>query len=360
MYARGVSRRSDRHTVVLARRRRSPLRACVAIVALALGSTPAVARAAPRSTHLVYVRAASADQCADERGVRAAVARRLGYDPFVTYAQITIVVEVRAAAAPGYEADIHVVEGDGVEAGTRKLTSAGPGCQEIVDALALSLSIIVDPVGALRAPSPPPTAAQELPAPALPPPPSVESPSSPSVEPPSTPSPAPAAQPALTGRSVAVGLSLFASVAEAPAVSGGLLGFARVRTGAWSLGLEVRADLPASHTVNAAESVESHTVTGWLVPCGHVWRFEGCALVGAGAIFATGSVATPGSDAGFTWGFGGRVGAAFPLGERLFIHSFVDVVVTPDEAHYLLAGSSIYHLEPVGGDLGVGVGVLIP
>jgi hypothetical protein len=103
-------------------------------------------------------------------------------------------------------------------------------------------------------------------------------------------------------------------------------------------------------------------VTGWLVPCAHVSWLEGCALVGAGALFATSNVAASRSSTAPTWSLGARVGLNVPLGARFFARAFADLVVTPAEAQYYIGSGSVpaYTALPVGGDLGVGVGVLFP
>jgi len=327
-------------------------------VTLATLALAGVAHAAPRSTRLVYVRAANAEQCADEQGVRSAVAVRLGYDPFVAYSETTLVVEVRGVTG-GFEADIHVVQGDGVEAGKRRIASAGVDCQKIVDALALSLSIIVDPVGALRAPiarpaaEPPPT-----------PTPIPTEPSTPTPVPTPIPAPAPSSTPAPppspTRFVPSFVLSPFASVGEAPSPTAGLLVSGRVRVRWFSLGLDVRADLPASHSVTRATSVQSDSVTGWIVPCAHGSGFEGCAMLGAGPLFASSNASTAGSSTTVIWSVGARVGWTLDLGTHLFARAFVDVIVTPVDPVYSVTGATSYSYPPIGGDLGAGLGVRFP
>jgi len=332
-------------------RNRSVLRAAPFLV---FALAPLRASAATRSTHLVYVRAANAAQCADEAGMRSAVSVRLGYDPFVAYAETTLVVEIRAARAGGFEADVRVVRGDGVEAGHRKIAVEDPDCQAAIDALALTLSIIVDPVAALHPAS---VAASPVDSPA---PPAPSSPPSPAPD--SSPEPSPRAAspiapaPAIPTWIPSLALSSFASVAEAPSLSAGLLLSAALRTRFASLGLDLRADLPAARSFNAG-TIRSHTTTAWAVTCAHVSWFDGCALFGAGALFGSSDVAT---SAAFTWSFGARAGATVSISARFFFQAFVDLVVTPAEARYELAGAQVYRLPPVGGDVAAGLGVRFP
>src|SRR5579862_6532539 len=59
-----------------------------------MGALASAARAAgeqPR-VHLLFVRERGAERCPDEAGVRAAVAARLGYDPFADAAPSTVSV----------------------------------------------------------------------------------------------------------------------------------------------------------------------------------------------------------------------------------------------------------------------------
>lgn len=324
------------------------------------------AHATPRSARLVYVRAANAEQCADEGGLRAAVAARLGYDPFVAYAATTLVVEVRAR--PGaFEADIHVLEGDGVEAGRRKIASPGADCQKVIDALALSLSIIVDPVAALRGPPQSPPVAPEAPAPAD------ETPAARNPAPARTevgevppadrsdrrPSDRTEARP--TPHLVPAFLvAAYGSVAEAPSATAGALVSGRVRLRDFSLGVDVRADLPATHSFGAAGSAKSHSVTGWLVPCAHFGPFAGCALVGAGGFFATGEVAVPVSQSRWILSVGGRGVFDLALGRHWFLQAFLDVVTTPMPPALEVGGRSPYTLPVVGGDIGLGTGWQFP
>ena len=60
----------------------------VVALVLSAGSAPA----AP-SARLVYVRDPDAATCPDEQAVRAAVAARLGFDPFLAYARATMFAE---------------------------------------------------------------------------------------------------------------------------------------------------------------------------------------------------------------------------------------------------------------------------
>ncbi|HEY6079031.1 MAG TPA: hypothetical protein VIW29_09525, partial [Polyangiaceae bacterium] len=104
----------------------------------------------------------AASGCVDQAELERGVAERLGYGPFESAASSTILVRVasRDAALTG---TIEVVDADHRLLGKRELTSDAASCEELQRALALSLSIAIDPERALaeppvstEAPPPPP------------------------------------------------------------------------------------------------------------------------------------------------------------------------------------------------------------
>ena len=109
---------------------------------LLLASSPALA--AP-SARLAYVREAGAESCPDEEGLRRAVAARLGYDPFFVWARVTVVAHVRKDAG-AYHAEVTLVDEGGVSRGKRAVTSPGDDCAPLVGALALTISLALDPL----------------------------------------------------------------------------------------------------------------------------------------------------------------------------------------------------------------------
>ncbi len=306
------------------------------------------ATAAGHSARLIYIRDKASLACADEDGVRTAVTKRLGYDPFVAYADMTIVAEVKGRPGGGFVAALRIVQSDGMSAGDRSLASRD--CRELVDALALTLSIIVDPVTATRGPQaePPPE-----PAPIMPPepPPPVPAPAPPPAPLPPPPAPRPERV------SILVLAAPFVSAGEAPSVAAGGILALSLRTRSLSLGVEARADLPASRSVGAGGIIHSHTVSGWVVPCAHLRWLDGCALVGGGAIFADSTgVGEPGSATGAYFAAGVRVGATLELGTTLVVRPFVDGLIQPFRPVYEVAGAAAYRLSVAGGDAGIAVG----
>src|SRR5262249_14357059 len=129
--------------------------AAAALVVASLASTSA---AAP-SARLVYVREAGAEDCPDEEVLRAAVRARLGYDPFFPYAPATLYAEV-GRKDDVYRAHVKLVDEKNVVRGARSLEHRGGVCADVIDAMALSMSIAIDPRSLVGPPAPhPPEAA---------------------------------------------------------------------------------------------------------------------------------------------------------------------------------------------------------
>jgi hypothetical protein len=134
-------------------------------IALTLSSVlaaSAYARAETSPTaRLVYVRGQGADTCADEETLKAAVAARLGYDPFRPFVQNTLFAEVHREKGR-FVGSVKMVDASGFERGARRLEEGdGSGCDEITATMALTMSIAIDPRRALTpapAPQKPPDA----------------------------------------------------------------------------------------------------------------------------------------------------------------------------------------------------------
>ncbi len=332
---------------------RAPFRVLVAVSALAWTNDAA---AAGHSARLVYVRAKDAVACTDEEGVRAAVARRLGYDPFVGFAEMTLVVDVRRGPGSGFTADLRVVHADGVAVGRRVIETKHPDCRDLVDALALTMSIVVDPVSVLRGDA----SAAETPAGPQPPPPE------PPPPPPVSPDPSPANEgspvadvppPASARLRPLLAVAPFGSVAEGPGLALGGIVHLSLEASSFSLGVEARADLPSQRDIAGGGSLRSHSASGWLLPCADYRWLEGCVLVGVGAVFAESTgVAFPRSDVGVYFGAGARAAATFPLTPLVVVRPFVDGIVQPFPARYDLSGVTVYRLPTFGADVGLMLG----
>ena len=128
-------------------------RAAVALVAVAISLADGkVAHAAP-SARLVYLRNPGAESCPDDQAIRSAVSVRLGYDPFLAFAPATLFAEISKVGRE-YRARIKLVDDNNVVRGTRELAYEGENCADIIDTMALSMSIAIDPTSLMRRPEP--------------------------------------------------------------------------------------------------------------------------------------------------------------------------------------------------------------
>src|SRR5262249_33053485 len=121
------------------------------LVALVL---PTTARATP-SARLVYARDADSENCPDEGALRSAVASRLGYDPFFPYAKATLFAEIERVGTT-YRARVRLVDDGNIVRGARDLMHGTARCADLVDAMALTMSIAIDPrslAGPIAAPA---------------------------------------------------------------------------------------------------------------------------------------------------------------------------------------------------------------
>ncbi|MFO0677084.1 MAG: hypothetical protein U0169_11140 [Polyangiaceae bacterium] len=112
------------------------------------------------AARLVYVRGSGAESCPDEDELRRAVATRLGYDPFFPTASSTLIADVERAKGR-FVAHIKLVGDDDVTRGARRLEHGGPSCADMIDTMALSISIAIDPESLTRAPRPDPVPAAD-------------------------------------------------------------------------------------------------------------------------------------------------------------------------------------------------------
>ena len=228
---------------------------------------------AGQSARLVYSRTADASSCPDERGLRQAVARRLGYDPFVAASMNTVVAELRGDGE-GLKARVYVIREGNQAGGSRELASPSRDCTELLAAIALAISIAVDPDALDRTEQTPAPAAgsangvekqPDAPAPVdaqvsrqtkpeQPPAPSAVTTNTKS--PGRLPSSTPSASPSESKHMVSFSMGVAASGASGPAPwpSVGMALFASVRIRNWAFSLEPEATLPSTSTTTHSGS----------------------------------------------------------------------------------------------------------
>ena len=309
------------------------------------------AAAASPSARLVYLRDPGAETCPDEAAIRGAVSARLGYDPFFPYATATMFVEI-AKESGGFRARIKLVDDDNKVRGARELHQKQGKCTELVDTMALSMSIAIDPLSLARKKSD--VAANES-APEPEPPPAPP----PAPESPTPPPPPPAAKEEIPESPPVHGEVAFVSgvwTGASPAVNLSLGGFARIRWRALSFAAEARFDFPASREIGGGAQVETSLTYGALVTCAHVNIWGACAVVAAGSLHAASSgVSSPKEESVFHAAVGPRGEVRVPLGTLFALVAHVDALVSLSDQTLQLNGLDVYTLPRLSAGGGVGV-----
>jgi hypothetical protein len=328
----------------------------LAVGAIILLAGPAALAAS--SARLVYTRTAGAEECPDQDALRSAVAARLGYDPFVREARETVVARI-GRDGEVWRAQVALVDDKGMERGARRLETASPDCADLITAMALTISIAVDPLSVIR--PPPAVAAPERQAPApepIAPPPEPTAPAPAPVAPVlETPvASTPAAQSAATEIEPFVGLGLRGSlnIGAGPAFGG--LASVGVRWRSFSLALEAGADAPSSAPSSQGGRVETFAGLGSIVPCAHYRRLFACAVGTLGSITARGAeISAPRTGSALYGGAGARIGASIPLGGRLDLVGFAGVLASLARFTVTINGVQVFRAAPIAGDLGAAV-----
>ena len=233
------------------------------LVVLLIGRT---AMATPNA-QMHYTRGSGAESCPDEPSMRRAVASQLGYDPFDAQASTSVEASI-VRKDDRLVGRVDVVRPD-EPPGKRELSSREVDCEHLASAMALTISMAIDPMVISR---PPPVAAP------LPPPMAT-------LPPPSSPPPAPSAPPRSLPAPPAVfflaGLAPVVSVGIAPGAAVGLDASAAARWSHVSIGVEGRMDLPSYAHLSIGGDVSTSIQVGMLVPCAHIDRIVSCRSVRA-------------------------------------------------------------------------------
>ena len=324
------------------------------LVAPPLGAEPA--------GRLVYRRSTGAESCPDEAALRRAVVARLGEDPFDDSRRPTFDVTISAADGK-WLGRVALVDATGLESGVREIREASD-CVELVDALALGISLAINPALAGAGP----VAAFPVPPPPLPPAPAPP----PSSEP--KPPPAPTSETSDGARETpppvssepwrwGLGLMGLGSVGTAPDLSLGAAALVRVRRGTLSLSLEGRYDFPASQALG--NGAETRLIAGLLVPCFHFppGRFLACAVGALGSIRGEApSLPNPQSDTALYAALGLR--GAFELADLpwLRIQGRFDLLTSlvPVRMYRNDGSDKLWEMPMISGTLGIGALVETP
>ena len=320
---------------------------------------------AAHTAQLHYERTDAAEACPDERGLRERVAARLGYDPFVPEAAMTVRVTVdRREQAPGYAGEIAIRDPSRETPGVRSFAPDDPSCDSLTEALVFAVGVAIDPSAATTDP----TGAAE-------------------------PPPSPALQAARDRRVRAVTAARSAqretgrrrdedsnadgssdnspppSPTEAwtihGVVGGGIaLGAAPKPSGSLRLGVDVgrsafrleaggRIDLPTRERAGGG-AFQTAVVAATVAGCGEVAPLFACGVVQAGGLrFAGDDLPDSTSDTSVFAATGGRIGAEFALRPRLLVQLRGELLAALARTDVLVGEEAVWRTPPLSGTIGL-------
>jgi hypothetical protein len=305
---------------------------CGALLAALSAFAFARSVAAFPSARLVYVRGPGAEHCPDQDVVRKSVSARLGYDPFFPNSDKTIVARV-VRQGERLSGHVELVDEQGVQVGLREFSADPEQCEDLIAAVALSISIAIDPQSAETYGKGPPDepASSALAAPGRP----VEANES---RPASAPDTQVRAHRGTAPRmampapphpwTASLGLVALTTWFNPPNPILGLGLFGTVRRGAWSIGLEGRGELPVTRQQRDVET-RSSTLAVSAVPCFHLGLGFACVV---GSLRWLSAIRT---DTGASngpkpyWAMGGRAGAELALSQSFGLLGYLELSAAP-------------------------------
>lgn len=325
----------------------SSLLGLFALATLTIVEAPAsAAEPSKPSARLVYGRGGLA-ACPDEATLKSIISVRLGYDPFDDDAGRVMTAAIRAegkrllARIEFRDASLKVLGG-------RTLTSETGDCEQLISAVALVISIAIDPMSSLR-PPPPPPASPPPPAPA----PAAPHPSSPAPEAPPPVDRAPHEEPlraaARVGVEGGVAFGVTPDVAFAPAL------FAGVELGNFSIDVEGRL-YTAGEASAPRGSVTASLLSAGVAPCVHLRFAFGCGVASIGRLAGTGDGVDVPSEATTTYAdVGGRIGVELPLSRMVAARAHGDVRFPLVATELYLRDTVVWSTPTVTGAVGAGL-----
>jgi microcompartment protein CcmL/EutN len=350
------------------------LRTLVALATFAvLFGSSASARATP-SARFIYVRGKGTETCPSEQAVRHAVHVRLGYDPFSIFATSTMFAEV-ASAKGGYTANLKLVDAENTVRGDRVLKVQGD-CAELMDAMALTISIAIDPMSVTRSARPaeaPPPEGDIAPSPTS----STSMPESSRTQPPSSSmqeeslaeaSAAPdesdrtraGAAESARSRAPALHVSLWPLVnfgsAPAPSVGGAFAVEGSI--GRIVGAIEGRADLPSSARASEVGRVQSSLLAGAVFAGVRAGPVFGGAVGMLGRLAATSSdVAESRDQDGLLVATGLRVGIAIPISQTIEARARAEILANLLRHTLEISDREVFAYPIALGSVGLGLAV---
>jgi hypothetical protein len=154
---------------------------------------------------------------------------------------------------------------------------------------------------------------------------------------------------------------LLVGLGTAPGASAGMTVHVGLRRRGLSLGLEGRADFPASEPVEPRGSVSASVQLLSLVPCLHRDVVHVCALGSVGTLKGVGSDPSGGrTDVTVFGSVGARAGIEIPISAGISARLHGDVAATLTPTTLQVDGSPVWETPPVWGAVGAAAQVHFP
>jgi hypothetical protein len=283
--------------------------------------------------------------CPDERGLRAILGARLGYDPVDPAAPRVLRISIVPASARFTVTAVVRAPTGGVLWSRPPLTDAD--CRALVENLALLIKFAIDPA-ASDVSSPP----ADAPPTWLPPVPAAP------VTPPAHDQREPSPLPTSPRPKLRLGLRGAGAVGTGPSPAGSISADLGVGWEHFSISGEGRLDLPATGTVAMNVQLQTRIGAGSLVPCGVYGWFVGCGVVTVGGLMAEGT-SPPHAAAGASVyaAAGVRAGIEWPIPgvPALALRASADALATVQPVIVRVMGANAWRTPPFSGLLGGGV-----
>lgn len=322
-----------------ARTRRSLV---VAAVFAAAWTFAVEADAAPkRGARIAWVRGIDAEKCVGRIGLEEDVKGRLGYDPFALPSELNVEGTIVRATPSGFRAEIVVRDAKGAVQGTRQLASREPDCKSLGEAVAVAITVYIDPDSeAVRGP-----AVEEIP---------------PETVPERAPTPPPPLPLPREDRAHAL-LTGGANVGLVPDVAPSIALRVRALLGS-RLELGVGATfLPESKTSGFGFAIATGSLDACVVPFASARVLRWCAAFHAGVfdVFVHAPELAPVEVGMFPW-LAAATGPALsiPIGAGLRVELSMNAVVPISRRQAFVRGTAdpIWEQSPVAGQADVGLG----
>ena len=298
-----------------------------------------------RQASLTYVLAEGAGDCPSRHGLLAAVAERLGYQPFVDKAEEEVRVQLRAEGS-FYSADIMLLGADGRPRAERTVAASVAGCDQMIDALALAISLALDPdaIGRVqrprRAPEGPATRATRL---------AYEMHRG-------APSLAPEAHVSQNAQgSWHAGARLAVTWGQTPSVSPLIEVTAEYHDAWWAVRAALGATLPMERDYEG-DAYRGSRVSVSASGCGSVAWFQGCLFMSAGVLHLSGSGFVNARSVVLPCvGAGARAMVSLALSKRTSLAFHTEVEIPMIQAEARVADVLLWTSQPLGISAGLGL-----